>query len=179
VVAVLTHAGTYARFVLRSRISLLADKNAWLTQQLEVARDYRPDVLAQGLAERLRVLSGELERLHADHKANAEAVRQKESELGLLRTQIKDLGNELAPAQEALRVIADRHPDLPASDSDVPTAFGRDTCGQFIRGGINELDDYVEAGRHPHAPFALSQAQEALLPNADGGNNPIGGGFDA
>ena len=89
------------------------------------------------------------------------------------------MGNQLAAAQEALRVIADRHPDLPASDSDVSATFGRDTCGHFIRGGINDLDDFVEAGGRPHAPFALSQAQEAPLPNADGGKDPIGGGIDA
>ena len=100
-VAVLKHPGTYACLVLRSRISLLADKNAWLAQQLEVAKDYRPDVLAQRLAERLRVLSGELERLNADHQASAEVVRQKESELGLVRIQIKDLGNELATRIDA------------------------------------------------------------------------------
>jgi hypothetical protein len=77
-------------------------------------------------------------------------------------------------------VIADRHPDLPASDSDVPAAFGREACGLFIvRGGTYDLDDFVEARGHPHAPFALSQAQAAPLPNADGGNNPIGGGIDA
>lgn len=107
-VALLILSAGYGYFVLRNRIELLKDKNRWLEQQLEATKEFRLDVVAQRLADRLRVLSEELERLNADHEASQESSRQKESELALVTGEIDDLKSQMESAEEILRVVSDR-----------------------------------------------------------------------
>ena len=107
-VAILVLAGSYAYFVIQSRLELLKEKTEWLEQQLEVANEFRPDVLAQRLAERLRILTQELERLNEDHEASAQSIREKQTDLASVEGEIQNLTTELASAQEILDLVADR-----------------------------------------------------------------------
>jgi cell division protein FtsB len=107
IVAILLLAGTYAYFVLHNRLELLRDKNEWFEKQLTELREYSPDILAQRLAERLRILSEELERLTEDHKTSQKSIQDKEAELTEVKAQIANLKAQIEKAQELLRLVSD------------------------------------------------------------------------
>ena len=70
-------------------------------------REYSPDVLAQRLADRLRILSEELERLNADQVVSQESIRKKEAELAEVKAQIDHLKDQIAKAQDLLQMVSD------------------------------------------------------------------------
>lgn len=107
IVAVLLLAGGYAYSVLHSRLELLKEKNEWLEKQATMLKECSPDVLAQRLANRLRILSEELERLNADQIASETSIRKKEAELAEVKAQIDHLKDQIAKAQDLLKVVSD------------------------------------------------------------------------
>jgi DNA repair exonuclease SbcCD ATPase subunit len=107
VVAILLLAGSYAYFVLQKHLELLKDKNEWLEKQVADLREHSPDILAQRLAERLRILNEELERLTADNKTSQTSIQNKETELAEVKTQIINFNDQIEKAQELLRLVSD------------------------------------------------------------------------
>ena len=107
IVAILLLAGGYAYWVMQGRSELLKEKNEWLETQLKTLKVYAPDILAQRLADRLRVLNEELERLNADHEASQESIRNKEVELAEVKAQISNLNDQLVKAQDLLQTISE------------------------------------------------------------------------
>lgn len=107
VVALLLLSGSYGYFVLQNRLDLLKDKNEWLEKQVNELRNYTPDVLAQRLSERLRILNEELERLSADNKTSREVIQNKESELDEVKGEIYNLQYQIQRAEDFLQLVSD------------------------------------------------------------------------
>jgi DNA repair exonuclease SbcCD ATPase subunit len=108
IVAILLAAIGFGYFGVRSRLELQKERIDWLEKQLEVANQYRPDILAQRLAERLRLASQELEQLNADHEGSTRKIKEKESQLESVRSEISDLQLQLESAEEILTLVKDR-----------------------------------------------------------------------
>jgi len=106
-VALLLVAGAYGYWVIHARSELLEEKNEWLEAQLKTLKEHSPDILAQQLADRLRLLGEELQRLKADHEASQESIRNKEAELAEVEAQIGNLTGQLAKAQDLLQMVSD------------------------------------------------------------------------
>jgi DNA repair exonuclease SbcCD ATPase subunit len=106
--ALLILSGIIAYFRVRNRLNLLKDRIEWFEQQNGATKDYRPDILAQRLGERLRILGQEIEKLEADQKIRALIIQQKEIELSQVKVEIENLANQLMGAKDILKVISDR-----------------------------------------------------------------------
>ncbi len=83
-------------------IQLLKETVSTLKDQLTEARNATPDVLAQLLSGRVKMLEGELERLAQDKNANQEFVHRKEEELRFARQKAEELTKQVSLAQELL-----------------------------------------------------------------------------
>lgn len=85
-----------------STIQLLKETVSTLKDQLAEARSSTPDVLAQTLSSRVKLLEGELERLSKDKGASLEIVREKEEELRLARHKAEELTKQVSVARDML-----------------------------------------------------------------------------
>lgn len=83
-------------------IQLLRETITTLKDQLAEARRVTPDVLAQSLASRTKLLETELERLSKDNGATKEQVQRKEEELKSVRAEAEALSKQVAAARELL-----------------------------------------------------------------------------
>ncbi len=110
-----TQIGTIVTFVLSvfglyrllvdqkdATIQLLKETVNTLKDQLTEARNSTPDVLAQSLSGRVKLLESELERLSLDKDANQEIVRGKEDELRATRQKAEELTKQVSLARELL-----------------------------------------------------------------------------
>ena len=104
VVFVLSVFGLYRLLIEQkdATIQFLKETNSSLKDQLAEARNSTPDVLAQSLSGRLKLLEGELERLSQDKNANHELVQRKEEELKVARQKVEELKTQVSLAQELL-----------------------------------------------------------------------------
>ncbi|WP_426993358.1 hypothetical protein [Methylomonas sp. CM2] len=73
-----------------------------LKDQLVDARSQSPDVLAQNLANRIKLLEQELERLQHDKSASQEQVKAKEMELNQVRAEAANLSEKVQQARKSL-----------------------------------------------------------------------------
>lgn len=83
-------------------IQLLKETVSTLKDQLVVARNSTPDILAQSLSRRVKLLESELGRLSKDKDANQELVHEKEEELRWTRQKAEELTKQIRLAQEML-----------------------------------------------------------------------------
>ncbi len=83
-------------------IQLLKETIGTLKDQLSEARNSTPDVLAQSLSGRVKLLEGELERLSQDKDANQDLVHKKEEELRATRQTAEELKKQVSLARELL-----------------------------------------------------------------------------
>lgn len=83
-------------------IQLLKETVSTLKDQLAEARSFTPDVLAQALSSRVKLLEGELERLSSDKGSNQELVHEKEEELRVARQKADELTKQVLLAREML-----------------------------------------------------------------------------
>ncbi|MEO7482093.1 MAG: hypothetical protein ABIT70_15890, partial [Sulfuriferula sp.] len=83
-------------------IQLLKESVSTLKDQLSEARNSTPDVLAQSLSGRVKLLEGELERLSLDKNANQELVHCKEKELRATRRKAEELTKQVSLARNLL-----------------------------------------------------------------------------
>jgi predicted RNA-binding Zn-ribbon protein involved in translation (DUF1610 family) len=85
-----------------STIQLLKENIASLKEQLTEAKSKTPDILAQNLSSRVKLLDGELERLSKDQSSSREQILEKENELRSAQQEKDDLLKQLAYAQTLL-----------------------------------------------------------------------------
>lgn len=83
-------------------IQLLKETVSTLKDQLVEARNSTPDVLAESLSGRVKLLEGELERLSQDKNTNQELVHRKEEELRVTRQKAEDLKKQVLLARDLL-----------------------------------------------------------------------------
>jgi hypothetical protein len=107
IVAVLILAGGYIYAVVNSRLELIKEKNEWLEAQISNLKEYSPDLLAQRLADRLRIANEELERLNADHLVSKEVIKKKQFEQAGIKAELRKFNNQLEKGRELLKLVSD------------------------------------------------------------------------
>jgi DNA repair exonuclease SbcCD ATPase subunit len=137
VVALLILGGSYAYFVFQNRLDFLKDKNEWLDKQVDELKKFTPDVLAQRLSERLRILTEELERLSVDHKTNQEVIQKKETELNEVKGEIFDLQYQIQRAEDLLQLVSDFGLMCPQCGAPL---ISKETHYELVEYGGRELD---------------------------------------
>lgn len=83
-------------------IQLLKESNLILKDQLSESRRVTPDILAQNLSNRTKLLETELEKLTHTHGNTREAVATKELELQAARREMEKLAAQIQYARELL-----------------------------------------------------------------------------
>ena len=96
-------------------IQLLKETVNTLKEQLAEARTPTPDVLAQSLSGRVKLLEGELESLSHDKDANQDLVHKKEEELRATREKAEELIKQVSLARELLNDFLCPHCGAPLS----------------------------------------------------------------
>jgi hypothetical protein len=69
-------------------IELLREKNEWLNAQLELSKEYKPDILLERKEKRLQLMEAELIKLSEDYEKNATLIAQKEEQIKALLGEI-------------------------------------------------------------------------------------------
>lgn len=83
-------------------IQLQKENIAYLKDQLTEAKSQSPDVLAQSLASRVKLLEEELKRLEQDKSSTQEQVKEKVAELNQAREEAEELTTKVLHARELL-----------------------------------------------------------------------------
>lgn len=144
-------------------IQLLRETVTTLKDQLAEARNSTPDVLAQSLSGRVKLLEGELERLSQDKNANQELVHRKEEELRATRQKAEELTKQVSLARELLNdflcphcgsalTAREFHSELveyQGRELDVDHEYSEYECGYSVLDG------------KPHSPCASGQGRNA------------------
>lgn len=81
-------------------IQLLKEKNKFLSERLDEAKNHTPDKLAKNLSERIHLLTDELERLSKDREKNKIEIKEKEEKLRETRNEMDILKEQIEEAQE-------------------------------------------------------------------------------
>ncbi len=81
-------------------IELLKEKNTFLNEQLNEAKERTPDKLAKKLSERIHILTAELDRLSKDKEKNKKIIEEKELKLKDARNELDILKEQIEEAQE-------------------------------------------------------------------------------
>lgn len=84
-------------------IQLQKENIAYLKNQLAESRAQSPDVLAQSLANRVKLVEDELKRMEHDKTSTQEQIKAKEAELQEARFQAEELTKKVVHARELLR----------------------------------------------------------------------------
>lgn len=133
-------------------IQLLRETVSTLKDQLAEARRVTPDVLAQTLAARVKLLESELERVSTDHSSNKEQVRAAESALREAREKAEELAKQVRIAYELLEeyscpkcgaqlVIREHHSEqveYQGREMDIDHEYVEYQCGYSERDGKPE-----------------------------------------
>jgi chromosome segregation ATPase len=96
--AILAGAGFLHQLLAKRKeatIETLTEKNKWLQDQLDQAKNASPDSLVDKLAKRVAIQEGELERLSKDYEANESLIKTKEEELRKTKELQTELENEI------------------------------------------------------------------------------------
>lgn len=97
-------------------IQLQKENIAYLKDQLAQAKAQSPDVLAQSLANRVKLIEEELKRLELDKTSTQEQINAKEAELQQARAQAEDLTKKVLHARELLRDYLCPHCGAPLAE---------------------------------------------------------------
>lgn len=96
-------------------IALLKEKNTDLKEKLEEARSISPDVLAESLASRVRILEEEIGRLSKEKTQNKTLIEEKEADLKQVKAEAEKLSRSIARANELLGEVTCPHCGAPIS----------------------------------------------------------------
>lgn len=99
VVALMFLGGTFGYWMLNKYIEILKEKVDGLEKENNNLKDNTPDVLAQSLARRHKMLIEELERLNSDNQASQETIKSKELEISEIEGKVKVLREQLEKIQ--------------------------------------------------------------------------------
>lgn len=83
-------------------IQLQKENIAFLKDQLSETKSQAPDVLAQRLASRVKLLEEEVKKLEGDKSATQDQVEEKEAELKTARNEAEELTKQIIHARELL-----------------------------------------------------------------------------
>ena len=83
-------------------IELLKEKNDFISHKLAEASSQSPDMLAKSLADRVKLLDEEIERLSNDKEKNQDIIKEKEEEISKVRSQAKILLDQISIANELI-----------------------------------------------------------------------------
>lgn len=108
IVALLLVIGAFGTFFFQKHIDILKEEIELLERELRECRNFAPDVLAQRLAERHKLLQNELEALAQDKERDAQRSAELEQELLKTREEAQNIRRQLDSVQE---ILADM--DLP------------------------------------------------------------------
>ena len=97
-------------------IQLQKENIAFLKDQLTKAQSQSPDVLAQSLAGRVKLLEEELKRIDQDKSSTQEQVKAKEMELKDARLQAEELTKKVLHAKELLSDFLCPHCGAPLAE---------------------------------------------------------------
>lgn len=86
-----------------SAIELLKEKNQYLTEQLSDAKSSSPDVLAENLSKRIRLLIEEIGRLNSDKDKNESLIAQKETALHAVQKKLSELQEQISRTEEVMQ----------------------------------------------------------------------------
>lgn len=105
VVALLLVIGGFGAYFFQKHTDILKEKNNLLERELRERRNYAPDILAQRLAERHKLLQNELEVLAQDKEQDDQKRAELESELLKTRQETENMRIQLAEVQDILEDI--------------------------------------------------------------------------
>jgi predicted RNA-binding Zn-ribbon protein involved in translation (DUF1610 family) len=97
-------------------IQVQKENIAYLKDQLAEAKSQSPDVLAQKLANRVKLFEDEVKRLEEDKSSTQEQVDAKEAELKQARDEAEDLTKKVLHARELLRDFLCPHCGAPLAE---------------------------------------------------------------
>jgi hypothetical protein len=100
VVAVLLLAGGYSHWLLLDRINRIKEENDYLARQNDDLKNNSPDVLAEILAKKKKILMDELETLLSEKEFDKKKINEKEGEIKKVKDELDDLKGQLDRAQE-------------------------------------------------------------------------------
>ncbi|HLQ25693.1 MAG TPA: hypothetical protein VK138_07365 [Acidiferrobacterales bacterium] len=86
-----------------STIELLREKNQYLGDQLAEAKSLSPDVLAENLAKRVKLLIEEIGHLNQDKDKNERLIEQKENALHALQKKLSQLQEQIKRTEEVMQ----------------------------------------------------------------------------
>lgn len=143
-------------------IQLLKETVSVLKDKLSEAQNSTPDVLAQSLSGRVRLLECELERLSQDKNANQELVHNKEEELRAVRQKAEELTKQVSLARELLtdflcphcgaalsaREYQSESVEYMGRDVDVDHEYSEYECGYSVIDG------------NPHSPCKANEKRD-------------------
>lgn len=95
---ILAAAGFLHQLLIKKKeatIETLTEKNRWLQDQLDQAKNVSPDSLVEKLAKRISIQETELQRLSKDYEANEGVIKAKEDELRKTKELQVELQNEI------------------------------------------------------------------------------------
>lgn len=120
-------------------IQLLKETNSALKDQLVEARNSTPDVLAQSLSQRVKLLEGELERLAEDKNVNHDLVQKKEVELKFAKQKAQELTKQVSLASQLLQDLL-----CPHCGSALTISEQHSECVEYNGRDIDVDHDYSE-----------------------------------
>jgi hypothetical protein len=130
-------------------IETLTEKNKWLQDQLDQAKNTSPDALVEKLAKRISIQEAELERLSKDYEANESLIKIKEEELQKTKELQIDLENEIDRHLKEYSELEDKLDVCPFCQSELVELTYVDAerdSGELKRYecGYSEIDSYLK-----------------------------------
>ena len=137
----------------------LKENIEFLKDRLAEAKAQSPDILAQGLATRIKLFEDELKRLNEDKTSTTEQVEAKEAELNQARIDAESLSKKIVQAKELLKEFLCPYCDSPLDERsyhsesvecddghefDVDHDYSKFQCGYTIVDGITAHPCQVE-----------------------------------
>lgn len=126
-------------------IEVLKEKNSLLQDRLDDAKVESPLVVAESLADRVRLQEGELRRLLKEQEQNEELIQEKEQELAQARQELEEFRSKLEQASLVLSELCCPHCGAVITEMDYfPVSYhGQDAehevvayaCGLVIHNG--------------------------------------------
>jgi DNA repair exonuclease SbcCD ATPase subunit len=119
---ILAAAGFLHQLLVKKKeatIETLTEKNKWLQDQLDQAKNMSPDSLVEKLAKRISIQEAELERLSNDYEANESLIKTKEDELRKTRDLQVELENEMERVLKEYSALEERLDVCPYCQSEL------------------------------------------------------------
>ncbi len=121
-----------------STVELLREKNQYLSEQIDQLKSQSPDILAENLSKRVRLLVEEIESLNQDREKNEAIIQEKESELHSLQSALALLQKQFTEAAATLKEFVCPYCGAPLSTKEYYPIYGHvqgreiDTDGEYI-----------------------------------------------